>query len=165
MILLSPEEIFSKLSVDTETGRVTWIKAPRTHPRMQGQEAGSMRPTQAGKFYCVIKIRKIAVKRGHIVFLAKHGHWPSPCLDHINGDSTDDRSCNLREATVQQNAMNHKKRAKRSALPMGIRILGGRFQARIGFNKKQIHLGCFDTLEEARQVYLSQRKELFGEYA
>jgi hypothetical protein len=40
----------------------------------------------------------------------------------------------------------------------------GRYVARISCRKKHFHLGVFDSPEEAQSVYISKRKELFGEY-
>lgn len=41
----------------------------------------------------------------------------------------------------------------------------GRFQARISLNKKQIHLGAYDTPQEAAAIYVAKHKELFNEFA
>ena len=86
-------------------------------------------------------------------------------IDHINGNSLDDRAINLREATITQNAWNHKGRSKSSGLPMGIRKLGEKYQARIAVNKKTIYLGMHATAEAALSVYLQARRTHFGEFA
>ncbi len=151
---------------DLTTGRLFWAVAPRTHPRLKGHEAGTARRAASGKFYWYIKIGGRAIKRSHLVFCLVHGRFPEPCCDHINGDSLDDRPSNLREATATQNAWNHKRRARRIQLPMGVRrAASGRFQARIGHLGKQLHLGAYDTPEAAEAAYLAKRKELFGEFA
>lgn len=148
-----------------ERGAIIWRHPPKNHPRMKGEAAGSPRPSQSGKRYFHIKMCRRQIKRGWLIFLWVNGRWPAECLDHINGNSEDDRIQNLREATVAQNAQNHKGRTKRTSLPMGVRELNARFQARITLNKKVFHLGSFATPEEAQRVYLDKRKELFGEYA
>jgi len=151
--------------IDFDAGRMFWKRPPKYHPRLLGTEAGGPRPAHA-KVYWVIKIGALAHKRGRLIFLAANGRWPSPCVDHINGNSLDDRLANLREASIAENARNHKTRAKKSILPMGVRMTGsGRFQARIGIDRGQISLGIFDTVDEAHAVYISKRKELFHEFA
>lgn len=153
---------------DLVTGRLFWAVAPRTHPRLAGTEAGTVRkPSRAnGKRYCYVKIGGVPYKRSHLVFCLVHGRWPVPCCDHINGDSTDDRPSNLREATVTQNAWNHKHRARRIDLPMGVRLTpAGRFQARIAQFGRLLCLGAYDTPEEAQAVYLTKRQELYREFA
>lgn len=164
--MLSREQVLDLFKVDLETGRLFWRHPPYNHPRLEGSEAGGARANRS-KSYWVIKIGRIAFKRARLIFLVAHGRWPEPCVDHINGNSVDDRLANLREATVTENAWNHKHRARSANLPMGVRRLNGsgRYQARISVNKHQIHLGAFDTPEEAHSVYLNKRKEYFGEFA
>ena len=154
------------LLVDQGSGRCLWVRPPKNHPRMIGKEAGYYRLSRGGKRCCYIKKDKYGIKRGWLIFLWANSRWPSPCLDHINGDSENDSINNIREASVTQNAWNHKWRSKSSCLPMGVRhTASGRYQARIAYNKKMIHLGSFDTPTQAQQVYINKRKELYGEFA
>lgn len=148
-------------------GKLVWKCPPHNHPDLLGIEAGCVRPNRNGKKYCHIKKNRVGLKRGRLIFLWVHGHWPEPCVDHIDGDSTNDRISNLREATVLQNAWNHKTRARRIALPMGVRRINGsgRYEARIAQNKRMLHLGSFETPQEAEKIYQAKRKELFGEFA
>lgn len=148
-----------------EDGRLFWIWRNRFHPDTYGQEAGFMQLGRRGQRRWIIKIQGRPYKRARIVFALAHGHWPNLQIDHINGDSMDDRPGNLREATQMQNAWNHRTRAKRSPLPMGVRLLDGRYQARIGYMNRSINLGFYASAEEAEAVYRAKRKELFGEYA
>lgn len=156
----------ARLTVDITTGRAYWIRPPANHRRLRGTEAGSMRPNHSGKLYCYIKVDRVAIKRSHIVFLFAAGRWPSNQIDHRNGDSTDDRIANLREATPMQNAWNHKRRSKKERTPMGVRRLpSGRYQARIAVNHTKHTFGPFDTEHEASAVYQQKRKEFFGDYS
>lgn len=162
----SLEYLRTRLEVDIASGRVTWLDATKQHVGLVGQEAGSPRPNQSGKQYWHVKVDGKPIKRSHIVFLFATGQWPALQVDHINGNSLDDRFTNLREATQMQNAWNHKGRAKASDCPMGVRRLpSGRFQARIAVNKKQVPIGTYETQDQAEQAYQQKRKEFFGEYA
>ncbi len=73
--------------------------------------------------------------------------------DHINHDKLDNKKQNLRNCTKQQNAMNRKQR--RPDTPTGVQphtrdgVFLGKWIAWIGVNGKRIHLGYFDTKEEA----------------
>ncbi|MFG1413421.1 HNH endonuclease [Xanthobacter sp. VTT E-85241] len=158
------EEMFV---IDTEGGRLFWKKPPYNHPRLLGCEAGTRRAGRGGKTYWVVKIGRQTFRRGRLIYLAVHGRFPEPCVDHINGDSVDDRIWNLREATVTENAWNHKTRKRRHDLPMGVRLIpkSGRFEARISCHGRQFHLGAYDTPLEAHGVYLAKRRELFHEFA
>jgi hypothetical protein len=75
------------------------------------------------------------------------------CLDHINGDKSDNRISNLRSIKEQENHFNikdvkgytyNKKRNK--------------YFARIKVNREYIHLGSFSNESEARQAYLDAKK-------
>lgn len=164
--MIEQGEINRMFVVDMDAGRMFWRDGPRTHPRLKGVEAGSIRTQHSGKLYWIIKIDGKTYKRSHLIFLLANGYWPTPCVDHINGNSTDDRPSNLRQATIQQNAWNHKKRKRRASLPMGVRSLpSGRYEARIGHNGRQVHLGSYETPAAAQAVYLDKRRELYGEFA
>lgn len=83
-------------------------------------------------------------------------------VDHINQDKLDNRRSNLRFADKSLNAMNSKKASGRTGL-RGVIIntqKGKPFMARITQYGRQIHLGRFNTAEEAHEAYLSKQKEL-----
>lgn len=157
--------LFDRLRLDPTTGKVYWRDPTRYHKRLAGQEAGCPRPSGSGKPYWMVKLGGKAVHRSRIVFCMIHGRWPEPCVDHINGDSLDDRPENLREATITENAWNHKTRSKASDLPMGVRQLGDKFQARISCNKVARYLGVYSTADEASIAYQLARKEMFRDFA
>jgi len=163
---LDRESLLSLFDVDLSGGRLFWKQPPKEHARLLGIEAGGPQKYKNRKVYWLIGIGNRRYKRGRLIFCLANGYMPTPCVDHRNGNSLDDRPENLREATLIQNAWNHQKRKRRIILPMGVRTTGsGRYQARIGYYGKQIHLGSFDTPIEAQLVYQMKRKELFGEYA
>lgn len=163
---LTVDEIMRRLDVNLETGACTWVDATKHHRPLVGLEAGRARAqTHNGKSYWVIKINGIPYKRAQIVLTVATGRWPEETVDHIDGDSLNDRATNLRHASITQNAWNHKCRAKKSDTPMGVRRLqSGRFQARIAVNKQQQIIGVFDTVQAAEAAYQQARKENFGAF-
>ena len=147
-----------------EGGSVVWNNPPFGRQMLAGRYAGSIW-TSSSRSYCHIQVDGRKYKRSHIVFAMTRGHWPVEQIDHINGDSLDDRPSNLREATQTENARNRRKR-KSSTVPMGVRISkNGRYVARIRVNNEYITLGTYDTIQEAEAVYRSARLEHFGEFA
>lgn len=163
---LSLEFLTGLFRMDANTGRLFWENPPKNHPRMLGKEAGSLRETRNGKKYCRIKINGIPYLRSRIIFCMANGRWPSDQIDHVNGNSIDDRPTNLREATYTENNRNIKHRNKENNLPMGVKKLSESiFGARIGYLGTSIWLGSFSSASEAESEYRSMRKKLFGEFA
>lgn len=166
----SPEHIVALMghhfTVLPEEGRLVWKTPPKHHPRLAGKDAGRASVSQSGKPYIQIKLDGRVYRRSHLIFLWVHRRFPRPLVDHIDGNSVNDRAANLREATATQNAWNHKFRRKAAALPMGIRRLpSGRFQARIACNGRKISIGVLDSEQAAQTAYAAARTELFGEFA
>ena len=74
-------------------------------------------------------------------------------VDHINGIITDNRIENLRQVTHQQNLWNYTK-AKGYSWSNAVK----KWRSTIVVNRKQINLGCYDTEEEARNAYLTEKE-------
>ncbi len=100
-----------------------------------------------------------------LVANAKHGEQ----VDHINRNTLDCRSDNLRIATDQQNRWNKNKfvmKAGRATPFIGVFHGGnGRWRAAISHDGKRIYLGYFDTQEDAARAYDKKCKELRGAFA
>ena len=87
-------------------------------------------------------------------------------VDHINGDTSDNRRCNLRITTQKQNARNVRPSKNNIANYPGVdRRPSGKYRARITVNRKEILLGTFDTLEKAIQVRKEAENKYFEDYA
>jgi hypothetical protein len=70
-------------------------------------------------------------------------------VDHINGDTLDNRRTNLRFATLSENVQNNHSRVKSKAGYRGVQLQQGRYVARIARNKVRIYLGIYSTAEQA----------------
>ena len=165
MNTITKQQLHKTFTIDVEQGKFFWKNVSKHHKNLNGFEAGYAQKTHS-KVYWVISINGKKHKRSRLMFLYVNDRFPSPCVDHINGNSLDDKIQNLREASLLENAWNHKKRKRRIDLPMGVRSMAnGKFQARISCQGKQLHLGVFDNPEEAKQMYELKRKELYGQFA
>jgi len=118
------------------------------------------------------KSKKISMHR--FIYSLKFGKIKKGLqIDHINRNKVDNRICNLRLATHQQNGFNCEKkptRAKISSKYKGVWFRSDygrvkRWVAEIKFNYKKIVLGYYLTEEEAAIAYNKKAKELQGEYA
>ncbi len=153
------DRVMAFLDYNPETGIFIWKKAPRFHPEVLGREAGGV---IAG--YLKIKIDGKKYSAHRLAWLIVHGTLP-PLVDHKNRNTLDNRIENLREATRLGNSRNHGRTINRSGLPVGVRAIpSGRFQARIRDDGRAVHLGAFNTSEEASTAYQSARRQIFGEF-
>lgn len=77
-------------------------------------------------------------------------------VDHINRDTLDNQKSNLRFVSKNQNCWNtkkYKKNPENESLPMGVRLKGKNFWARIKYNNVGYSLGKYATVEEAEKVH------------
>lgn len=74
-------------------------------------------------------------------------------IDHIDRDSTNNNLSNLRWATRTENNLNTKVRSDNVSGHKGVYWVENRqkYRAEVCINKKNIHIGCYNTLEEAIQ--------------
>lgn len=88
-------------------------------------------------------------------------------IDHINGDSLDNRRENLRFCTNQQNQCNRDAQKNNKLGIKGIRLHEARkkFEARIKVNGKSIYLGYYTNLDDADSVYRKAEEKYFGKFA
>jgi hypothetical protein len=147
------------LNYDPETGVFTWASSPHRND-LVGKQAGGV--TDRG----YIKIRLDGIKhRAHrLAWMYVHGHWPKDRIDHINGDTTDNRIANLREAMQHENGQNRRVSKSSAAGLLGVcKQQNNKWVAVICLHRKRHYLGTFATPEEAHQAYL-QAKAVMHEF-
>lgn len=87
-------------------------------------------------------------------------------VDHINHDTLDNRRCNLRVCTRSQNNVNAKKRKTNTSGFVGVswNKQKQKWEAKIWVNKKRIHLGLYNQIEEAARVRRDAEKDYYGDF-
>jgi hypothetical protein len=91
-------------------------------------------------------------------------------VDHINGNGLDNRRCNLRLCNKQQNQWNRRKSEYGSNRFRGVKYradarLKRKWVAQITYKGKHIHIGVFQTEQQAVIAWNQKAKELYGEFA
>lgn len=92
--------------------------------------------------------------------------WNGLVVDHINGNTLDNRKENLRICKQNGNSKNRAINKNNSSGYKGVSWypLTKKWKARIGVNYKRIALGYFDTPEEAYKAYCEASKKYHGEF-
>lgn len=90
-----------------------------------------------------------------------------PICDHINRNKLDNRQCNLREANLENNLYNKSRYKNNKSGYKGVYFdkQENKYIASIGYKKKQIKIGRYNTKEEAAIAYDNYAKILYGEFA
>jgi hypothetical protein len=88
-------------------------------------------------------------------------------VDHINGNTLDNRKKNLRICTIGQNATNQAKRRSNTSGYKGVtwHKQDKLWQAQIMVNYKHIFLGLYEDPKEAYNAYCEASKKYHGEFS
>lgn len=103
--------------------------------------------------------------RGHrLIWFYVHGTWPDLFIDHINGDPSDNRLCNLRLATDAENKRNVGKRSHNTSGVKGVTWdkVNNKWLSHATYNGKGFNLGRYTNIEDAAAAYRSFAKANYG---
>ena len=102
--------------------------------------------------YIVFRVNKKLLYAHRVAFFLMHGFVPK-MVDHINRNKSDNRIKNLREATTTLNAQN--KVFQGVTKPKHTK----KWSASITCNRKRMHLGYFDSAEQAHEAYILAKQK------
>lgn len=116
-----------------------------------------------GYLYVPIKRRHYSIHR--IIFFMFHGYEPY-IVDHIDGNPLNNKIENLRAATNSQNQANTRLSKANTSGYKGVYFhkSTGLWQASVRKDKKLIHLGLFQNIEDAVKARRSHFEVLHGEF-
>lgn len=153
-------ELKSLLSYDPNTGLIRWIAKGKG--MIKKKAAG----TTLHSGYLGICIGPKRWQAHRIAWALHHGEWPKDQIDHINGVKTDNRICNLREATNSQNGKNLglSKANKSGVKGVSFETYTQRWKASIKVENKTISLGRFNSIENAAIARKLAEQHYFKEW-
>jgi len=167
---LTQELVREFLHYDPDTGIFTWLerdlkwfKGEKQHccdswnTRHASKVAGGVfTKSHNGKSYLQISIFDTNMSLHRLAWFYVNGVYPDH-VDHINGDGTDNRWCNLREATASQNSRNMKLSSLNTSGVTGVSWSESRqkWASSINVKGKRVFLGRFSDLDDA----VNARKE------
>jgi hypothetical protein len=141
----TPAEIHEQLRITPE-GKLFW-RVPKRGRRLYC-EVGCL--NNAG--YLVVRLDGILYLAHRLAWVLYYNEWPTNVIDHINGIETDNRKENLRDVTRSINCSNrHTAKNKLGFLNIH-ETSKGNYQVGFQRNSKPIHVGTYETLQEALEA-------------
>ena len=143
---------------DREQGKLIWKNHHcQVRSKFIGKEAGSLKKSH-NKIYRRIKLEDKNYYTHALIYYLETGIYNNKLhIDHIDGNSLNNKFSNLRMVTLRSN---HRNRDRHLS---GEKLAGthqrkdtGRWSTKIYKDGKEHHFGCYDTEEEAHNVYMRE---------
>ena len=101
-----------------------------------------------------------------IIFLMHTGNFPH-IIDHKDGNPSNNRIENLREATSAQNAQNSALKRTNTSGAKGVSWFKAskQWRVQVNINKRVVHCGYFEDFELAELVAIEARAKHYGGFA
>lgn len=156
---VTPEYLLENFKYYSDTGKIIWIK--NRYKNKIGADACSY----VSEYKRIIIHGKTFLAH-RVAWAMFTGSWPDNLIDHINGIKSDNRICNLRQATYEQNNSNVKSPVKSKTGFRGVTYSKSKnkYLARIRVKRKLVDLGAFDDPIEAYECYKKEAKRIKGEF-
>ena len=148
------DELRSVFTLDAESGVLYRNSTSRPAAVKWKPDWGKLRG------WVVVKDRReVSIHR--LIWAIHTGAWPTDVIDHIDGDTKNNKISNLRDVPVAVNSRNAKLYDNNTSGYIGVtRTTSGKWQARINYNMQRICLGSYDTPELAYEAYKKKAAEL-----
>ena len=162
--LLTADNIRSLVSYDPETGRISRLK--RRSNRGDPANAGGLTDTGYIKVNLCTERGNVLILAHRLAWIYHYGYWPPEFVDHINGDTVDNRITKLRLATITQNQYNRGIAKHNQCGIKGVTWSKSRrlWIARMSHKGKSITIGGFPTRKEAHAAYVAKASSIHGEF-
>lgn len=175
--ILTQEMVKRVLRYEPETGALYWLpRPPSMFPqallppdyrakKWNDRYAGKLAFTMKDRLgYCCGSIFAVQYKAHRIIWLYMTGESPAE-IDHINGDTSDNRWQNLRAATRTINARNLKLRKdNKTGMPGISRTASGKYSVTVGVGGETLCLGTFASFEMAKKAR-QEAQDVYGYHA
>ncbi|GAB3763566.1 HNH endonuclease [Ramlibacter monticola] len=151
---LTVERLRSLLQYDRETGEFTWTAACSL-AAWSGRKAGCTTPLG----YVAISVDGRSYRAHRLAWMHVYGAWPKGVIDHIDHNRANNALANLRDVSVVGNNQNviEPLRRNRSGV-LGVSKKRSKWRATIGIDGRSVHIGTFDSQEEAHAAYLAAKR-------
>lgn len=153
--MITQEFLHSILNYDPNTGIFTWIK--------NGKVAGTIKNNKS--IHIGIKSKTYLAHR--LAWIYVYGNIKSEMIDHINGNPSDNKLCNLRECNRSQNRCNSKLNKNNTSGIKGVvwNKQYKKWKVSVTINRKQKTIGHFNDLELAELASIEARNKYHKEFS
>lgn len=163
---LTQEEVRELIKFDYETGRafynerdIKWFQNKKQRAqwacnRWNSNWAGKEITYINADGYVMVGLLGKRIYLHRLIWLREYGEWPDQ-VDHINGNRSDNRLCNLRNVTNQENSRNSKRNKNNTSGQTGVYFnkRANKWQSYIYDREgNSIYLGLFERFEDAVAV-------------
>lgn len=159
--ILTAERLREVLDYDPETGVFT--RKVRLAQRHHVGDRADFIVTGGGlKGYYRVSLFSKRYLAHRLAWLYVHGHWPENEIDHRDGDPSNNRIGNLRDVATAINAQNKRNaRSDNKSGLLGVTTFGdGRFRASVHKDGRRVHVGMYETPEDAHAAYLKTKRKI-----
>ena len=148
------------LSYDPITGELRWLVSSGT------VKAGAIASSVNSIGYGRVKVGGKHYAAHRISWALTHGSFPDSEIDHVNGDSADNRLVNLRLATRSENQCNRTTHKNNTSGHKGVTWNSGmgKWVARCAVNGKRKHIGYFNDVADAASAYKQAAADMHGDF-
>jgi hypothetical protein len=176
---LTPDAAYLRecFAYDAATGVLTWLPRPMSHfttadactdfnRRWATRAAGTTATQKYGSARKLVKINCVSHQYARIVWAHQTGECAFGVIDHIDGDATNNKWCNLREVTVVQNGQNRKHTSNTLGGVTGVNLCRktNKWRAGVTFNKKYVWLGQYDKHDDAVAKVMAFKRDNFKSF-
>lgn len=158
---LTQSELKNILSYDPNTGLFLWLKP------LQGRRSNKFVGSITNGRHLSARINGKSYLLHRLAWLYITGEEPDALIDHKDNNGFNNIFENLRLCTQQQNSCNQKRRKSNTSGFKGVswHQKNKKWAACICVNRRTIHLGTFENINDAAQAYVSAANEHHGKFA
>ncbi len=161
---LSYEEMEELIEYDPNTGLIRWLHRTSTRCKIDWFP-GSISKSGTGNYtFYSIRIQKKCYIVSNIAWLLMTKQWSYNQIDHKDRNTLNNKWNNLSEATYSLQNMNRTVMKNNILGIKGVRLLNGKYVARIRIDGLLINLGHYNTSEEASCAYKFVARIYHGDF-
>jgi len=170
--MFSQREIRELMDYNGETGVVTWRRRPESmfttagyckawNGRYAGTEAGTSDSVNFNVRYRHVKVFGVSYRLHRLIWIHVNGSFCDEQIDHIDGDTLNNRIENLRCVSAVENGRNAKRQRNNTSGTCGVfwEKSRSKWRATIMVLGKHVHLGAFNDRGDAVHARRVAEKE------